>query len=512
MNHQKVIVRYAPSPTGPQHIGGIRTALYNYLFAKKHEGTFILRIEDTDQTRLVPQSENYIIQALTWFGITPDEGPIQGGARGPYRQSERKAIYKKYAQALVEKGKAYYAFDKVEALDAMRARLQAEKVPAPKYNAITRAAMQNSLTLPQDEVTRRLEAGEPYVIRLLVDPKKTIKLHDEVRGWVKVQGASLDDKVLLKEDGMPTYHLASVVDDHLMGITHVIRGEEWLPSAPIHALLYQYFGWEPPTFVHLPLILRGDGKGKLSKRQAQESHTPIFPLTWHDRERNQTFEGFREKGYLPQALLNFLALLGWHPSGDQEVFDKQSLIQAFTLAGINKAGARFDIEKARWINAQHLKRRDDTWLATTYLLPFLEDKGIATTLAYATKVCSVVKERITFARDLAQESLYFFTPPPRHQAPITQAQKDFVQQCKSILQSLTAWEPEAIKQAIKASMQATGLKPRDAMPLLREILTGQEKGVELPLLITVLGEKEVLQRLSTGQKTHTPSTKRGNVM
>ena len=497
MEKKKVIVRYAPSPTGPQHIGGIRTALYNYLFAKKHQGTFILRIEDTDQTRFVPESEAYIMKALEWFGIVPDEGPLQGGSRGPYRQSERKPMYKTYAQELVKKGKAYYAFDSTDSLDAMRSRLKAEKVAAPKYNAVTRAAMQNSLTLPQEEVEKRLAAGQPYVIRLFVDPKATIKLYDQVRGWVKVQGVSLDDKVLLKEDGMPTYHLASVVDDHLMGITHVIRGEEWLPSAPIHALLYEYFEWQPPAFAHLPLILRGDGQGKLSKRVAQETDTPIFPLTWYDPQTEITFEGFRERGYLPEALLNFLALLGWHASGDQEVFNREGLIEAFSLEGINKAGARFDVEKAKWINQQHLKKLDDAWLTETYLLPALEEKRIRveTTLAYAIKVCHVVKERISFAKDLAEESLYFFQAPASYTLPISEAQKAFLRGCITRFDSLTSWTAEAIKEAAKLSMKAAELKPREAMPLLRKVLTGREKGVELPVLITVLGKKETIARL-----------------
>ena len=496
MDKKPVVVRYAPSPTGPQHIGGIRTALYNYLFAKKHRGTFILRIEDTDQTRFVPESENYIMQALAWFGIVPDQGPLQGGPRGPYRQSERKPMYRQYAEELVKKGKAYYAFDSAASLDAMRSRLKAEKVAAPKYNAVTRAAMQNSLTLPQEEVEKRLSEGLPYVIRLFVDPKATIKLHDEVRGWVKVQGASLDDKVLLKEDGMPTYHLASVVDDHLMGITHVIRGEEWLPSAPIHALLYEYFGWQPPIFAHLPLILRGDGKGKLSKRIAQAHNTPIFPLTWKDPETGNIFEGFRERGYLPDALLNFLALLGWHASGDQEVFDREGLIEAFSLEGINKAGARFDVEKARWIHQQHLKRLDDRWLTETYLLPALQEKGITTTLEYAMEVCRVVKDRISFAQDLAAESTYFFQAPKRYGEPISEAQKKFLRGCITKFDDLSPWTPEAIKDAAKSSMKAAELKPRDAMPLLRKVLTGQEKGAELPLLIAVLGKKETIARLA----------------
>lgn len=295
---------------------------------------------------------------------------------------------------------------------------------------------------------------------------------------------------------MPTYHLASVVDDHLMGITHVIRGEEWLPSAPIHALLYQYFAWEPPFFAHLPLILRADGKGKLSKRMAQETDTPIFPLTWHDKATETTFKGFRERGYLSDALLNFLALLGWHTSGDQEVFSRKELIDAFTLEGINKAGARFDLNKARWINQQHLKKLDEEWLTKRYLIPVLQEQGIDPPFAYAVKVCSLVKERVTFAKDLAQESLYFFQRPTQYQGEISQAEKAFLRQCTTLFQDLSAWAPGNIKEVAKLSMQAAELKPREAMPLLRKIVTGQEKGVELPRLISVLGKEETIRRLA----------------
>lgn len=497
MKNRKVVVRYAPSPTGAQHIGGIRTALYNYLFAKKHQGTFILRIEDTDQSRFVPQSEAYIHQTLQWLGITPDQGPLQQGPHAPYRQSERKAIYKRYAEELLKKGKAYYAFDTPEALQAMRDRFKAEKKASPKYNAITRTVMQNSLILPQEEVKRRLQESHPYTIRLLVDPKETIKLYDEVRGWVKVQGSSLDDKILLKQDGMPTYHLANVVDDHLMGVTHVIRGEEWLPSAPIHLLLYQAFQWEPPAFVHLPLILQSNGKGKLSKRLAQESETPIFPLTWHDPLTEITFQGFRERGYLPEALLNFLALLGWHMSGDEEIFTLKELINAFSLKGINKAGARFDVKKAEWVNQQHLKKIDDRWLVETYLLPELVKKGIKPSLDYAIEVTKLMKKTVTFPEEIAQKSLYFFKAPPQYSTPLNQEEKTFIEKCLTSLQQLPIWAPQNIKEAIKSSMKSTSLKPGEAMPLLREILTGQKKGVELSNMIFILSQKESLARLST---------------
>ncbi|MEM7174165.1 MAG: glutamate--tRNA ligase, partial [Bacteroidota bacterium] len=347
---QNVRVRFAPSPTGPLHIGGVRTAFYNYLFAKKHQGQFILRIEDTDQNRLVPQSESYIQEALTWLGITPDESPQKGGEMGPYRQSERKSLYEKYALALVKAGKAYYAFDTPEELEAMRAKFKAIGQAAPQYNAISRMQMKNSLTLSQEEVSQRLKQGQPYVIRMLIDPQITIKAKDTIRGWVQVKGVNLDDKVLLKADGMATYHLANVVDDHFMQITHVIRGEEWLPSLAYHILLYEYFQWEKPEFVHLPLLLNANGKGKLSKRNTQQHDFPILPLDWQDAHTQQTLPGFKQAGYLKEALLNFIALLGWHPSHNQELFTCDELIANFSLSRISKSGACFDIDKAKWFN------------------------------------------------------------------------------------------------------------------------------------------------------------------
>src|SRR5690554_5083603 len=317
-----VRVRFAPSPTGALHIGGVRTALYNYLFAKKHNGKFVLRIEDTDQNRFVPGAEEYIKDSLEWLGLRPDESPWLGGPDGPYRQSERKSIYMQYAMDLIEKGHAYYAFDTSEELDAMRERLTAARVVSPQYNSITRTQMKNSLTLPEDEVKERLPAGEPYVIRVKIPRKEEVRLNDLIRGWVLVHSNTLDDKVLMKSDGMPTYHLANIVDDHLMGITHVIRGEEWLPSAPLHVLLYRYLGWENtmPKFAHLPLLLKPDGNGKLSKRDADAGGYPVFPLDWKDPETGATWKGFREAGFLDDAVLNFLAMLGWNPGTQQELF------------------------------------------------------------------------------------------------------------------------------------------------------------------------------------------------
>ncbi|MFN7329486.1 MAG: glutamate--tRNA ligase, partial [Bacteroidota bacterium] len=356
-----VRVRFAPSPTGALHIGGVRTALYNYLLARKHGGTMILRIEDTDQTRYVPGAEEYILDSLKWAGIAIDEGVGAGGPHAPYRQSERKEIYKKYALQLVDEGKAYYAFDTEEELEAMRTRLKNEASSTQQYGVATRMSMRNSLTLSANEVADKLSQGVPYVIRLRVPADQTIELNDLIRGHVSVHSSQIDDKVLMKSDGMPTYHLANVVDDYLMQISHVIRGEEWLPSAPLHVLLYQSFGWQEsmPEFAHLPLLLKPDGNGKLSKRDADQMGFPIFPLNWKDPNTQELAKGFRESGYLPEALLNFLAFLGWNPGTEQELFNVAQLIEAFTIERIGKAGAKFDIHKAQWFNQQYLRAKSN---------------------------------------------------------------------------------------------------------------------------------------------------------
>ena len=490
---KKIRVRFAPSPTGPLHIGGVRTAWNNYCLAKKEKGTFILRIEDTDRTRFVPGSEQYILDTLAWLGMTPDESPIHGGDHGPYRQSERKDIYKRYAEELVAKGKAYYAFDTPEELEALRSRLKEERVAAPRYNAITRIVMKNSLTLPQEEVARRLASDKPYVIRLSVSPKSIIKLHDEVRGWVQVQGSSLEDKILLKGDGMPTYHLANVVDDHLMEITHVIRGEEWLPSTPTHILLYQYFEWTPPRFAHLPLILREDGQGKLSKRMANEAGTPIFPLTWQDPLTGKASQGFREAGYLPSALTNFLGLLGWHPSGNQEIFRREEMIDAFSLSRINKSGVRFDSQKARWVNQQHIRMMEDSHLAKKHLIPALREKGIETTVSYAEKACRLIKERIHFPQEMLKEGIYLFQAP--QVPPIDHTHTDLIAPCRKVITELAPFTPKEVKEAIKRVIAKEGLKIGEGMSLLRLILTGQPKGPDLGEIISLLGREETIKRL-----------------
>jgi glutamyl-tRNA synthetase len=391
---KEVRVRFAPSPTGPLHIGGVRTALYNFLFAKKNHGKMILRIEDTDQSRFVPGAEEYIKEALDWCNIEIDEGPDQGGPYGPYRQSERRSIYKTYAQQLLDEGHAYYAFDTSEELDEMRERLKAARVASPQYNSITRMQMKNSLTLPEDEVQEKLKKGEPYVIRLKVPRKEEIRLNDQVRGWVMVHSTAIDDKVLMKSDGMPTYHLANVVDDHLMKVTHVIRGEEWLPSAPLHVLLYRYLGWEDtmPVFAHLPLLLKPDGNGKLSKRDGDKMGFPVFPLEWNDPENAQKSMGFREEGYLPEALVNFLSLLGWNPGTNQELFSPEELIEAFSLERIGKAGTKFDIDKAKWFNQEYLKHYPKEELGE-YIRQSAEAESITVDSKLAATVAEEMKQR-----------------------------------------------------------------------------------------------------------------------
>jgi glutamyl-tRNA synthetase len=409
---REVRVRFAPSPTGPLHIGGVRTALYNFLYAKKNHGKFLLRIEDTDQNRFVPGAEEYINETFRWLGIEPDEGVVAGGEFGPYKQSERKALYLKYANQLIEDGKAYYAFDTPEELEAMRQRLKDARVDNQVYDSLSRQSMRNSLTLDQSEVKKLIADGAAYVIRLKVDRDQEVSLTDMIRGEVKVGSNNIDDKVLLKSDGMPTYHLANVVDDHYMKISHVIRGEEWLPSAPLHVLLYQYLGWGAtmPQFAHLPLLLKPDGNGKLSKRDADKHGYPVFPLDWKDSGSQETWMGFREQGYLPEAVTNFLAMLGWNPGTEQEIFSKEELIDAFSIERINKSGAKFDIEKAKWFNQQYLKNVDNDVLAVE-LLKKLRDEGVDCSEEKAATICGLLKERVTFPYEFWTAGQYFFFAP-----------------------------------------------------------------------------------------------------
>ncbi len=498
---KEVRLRFAPSPTGPLHIGGVRTALYNYLFARKHGGKMILRIEDTDQTRFVAGTEEYILEALQWLGIELDESPAVGGPYGPYRQSERKPMYMQYAMKLVEEGNAYYAFDTAEELDAMRERLKAARVATPQYNAITRMTMKNSLTLPEDEVKRRLESGESYVIRLKVPRKEEIRLNDMVRGWVMVHSSAIDDKVLMKSDGMPTYHLANVVDDHLMKITHVIRGEEWLPSAPLHVLLYRFLGWEDtmPRFAHLPLLLKPDGNGKLSKRDADAGGFPVFPIDWKDPESGDIWKGFREAGYLSEAAVNFLALLGWNPGTQQEIFSMQELIEAFSAERIGKSGTKFDIQKAMWFNQQYIKAKPNNELAG-YLLKELKQRGMNAGEEKAEKVVELMKERVVFPADFWKEASFFFETPADYDTKVVQSKwtaeaveviADFG---KELAQTDVATADKA-RDILNAVLERKNMKIGKVLQALRLAITGKGAGPDLMEIVEVLGRDETADRI-----------------
>lgn len=500
-------VRFAPSPTGALHIGGLRTALYNYLFARKNGGKMILRIEDTDQTRFVPGAEEYIKESLAWIGIAIDEGPDEGGPFGPYRQSERRVRYRGYAEDLVAKGHAYYAFDTPEELQAMRDRLTAAGVSQPQYNSITRAQMRNSLTLSDGEVTKLLDAGTPYVIRLKVPKKEEIRLNDLIRGWVMVHSAQIDDKVLMKSDGMPTYHLANVVDDYLMQISHVIRGEEWLPSAPLHVLLYRYLGWEDvmPRFAHLPLLLKPDGNGKLSKRDAEQMGFPIFPLDWTDTSTGETLQGFREAGYLPEALVNFLAFLGWNPGTEQELFTMDDLIDAFSIERIGKAGARFDIQKAQWYNQQYVRRKSPAELADS-LLDTLEKEGIPCTREKGLAIAQLMSDRVTFPREIWEHGKYFFLAPAEFDEKAVAKRWNeeamrVVGAFSEALRDTVPFDAAGIKATLEAVTAANGTAPGKIMAALRLAVTGVSGGPDLMAIMEVIGKDEVLARIAYALKT-----------
>jgi glutamyl-tRNA synthetase len=488
-----VRVRFAPSPTGGLHIGGVRTALYNFLFARKHGGQMLLRIEDTDQNRFVDGAEQYILEALQWVGIQIDEGQGVGGPHAPYRQSERKDMYSQYAQQLIDSGKAYYAFDTPEQIEAMRQRLEAAGVDAAQYNAITRLQMQNSLTLSADEVQNRIAAGEPHVIRIKIDPKQEIRFNDQIRGWVVVHASTLDDKVLLKSDGMPTYHLANIVDDHLMEITHVIRGEEWLPSAPLHVVLYQSFGWKAPEFAHLPLLLKPEGNGKLSKRDAEAGGFPIFPLAWGNAP------GFREDGYLKEALVNFLALLGWNPGTEQELFTIDELIEAFSLERIHKAGARFDINKAKWFNQQYLKNMSAETLMAQ-LSSVISHLSINTDKSL--KIINLMKERVTFPHEIFSESSFLFDAPTEYEEAVVtskwndDARKALTAFAEDLAQFEGDFTTENIKAVLTTATERAAVKMGKIMPALRVAITGTSHGPDLMLTMEILERNEVIERLN----------------
>ncbi len=498
MAEKKVRVRFAPSPTGPLHIGGVRTCLYNYLFAKKNGGDLLLRIEDTDSQRFVPGAEDYIIESFKWLGIKFDEGVGVGGDNGPYRQSERREIYKKYVQQLLDAGYAYYAFDTPAELEAKR-----QETPNFQYDSHTRMSGVNSLTLSADEVKRRIEAGEKYVVRVKIQPDEDIEVDDMVRGKVVINSNILDDKVLYKAaDELPTYHLANIVDDHLMGITHVIRGEEWLPSAPLHVLLYRYFGWADtmPRFAHLPLLLKPEGNGKLSKRDGDRLGFPVFPLEWHDPASGAISSGYRESGYQPEAVVNFLALLGWNPGTDQELFTMDELISLFSIDRVSKSGARFNYEKGIWFNHEYLIRKSDEEVAKLFV-PILKEKGFECDLAKLTYIVSLVKERINFPKDLWDQTSFFFVAPTEYdEKSLKKRWKEESPKCLTelmeVLKGLSDFSKvEENEQIVLDWVASKGYNLGTVMNSFRITLVGAAKGPHIFNIIDVLGKEETLARV-----------------
>ena len=510
---RKVRVRFAPSPTGPLHIGGVRTALYNYLFARQKGGDMILRIEDTDQTRFVPGAEDYIIEALDWLGIKFDEGVHIGGNYGPYRQSDRKPMYRQYAEQLIRDGWAYYAFDKPEALDAKRKEYEAQKKTF-QYDCNTRLQMENSLSLGMEEAQRRIDAGEPYVVRFQFPDNIDITVHDLIRGDVTMNSNLLDDKVLFKSDGMPTYHLANIVDDHTMEISHVIRGEEWLPSAPLHVMLYRAFGWEDtmPQFAHLPLLLKPDGNGKLSKRDGDRLGFPVFPLDWHNPETGELSSGYRERGYLPEAVVNMLALLGWNPGNDQEILSMDELIQQFSIEHISKSGAKFNIEKAKWFNHEYLQKCSDERIAQMFL-PQLEEHGVKVAdtesnnfqlstfnYQYVIKVCGMMKERISFPSELWDQTHYFFVAPTQYdpKAVAKRWKPGMTTHMAKVIEILNTvpFEYDAIHQALLEDyIKGNELNMGQIMNSLRLAVVGTTVGPDMLTLVMTIGKEETIARV-----------------
>ena len=492
----QVRVRFAPSPTGPLHIGGVRTALFNYLYAKKHGGSFILRIEDTDQNRYVEGAEAYIIESLEWCGIPYDEGPGKDGGFGPYRQSERKHLYKEYAEQLIASGHAYYAFDTPEVLEHHRMDHEA-KGKTFIYNAHNRLKLTNSLSLSPEDVQERMDKEEPFVIRFKTPEETVIRVTDVVRGEIEVDSRTLDDKILFKSDGMPTYHLANIVDDHLMEISHVIRGEEWLPSLALHQQLYDAFGWKPPQFAHLPLIMKPTGKGKLSKRDGEKMGFPVFPLSWEESA------GYRESGYYPEAVINFLALLGWNPGTEQEVFSLDELVADFDLERVNKAGARFDPDKTKWFNQQYLQMRSTDLLYEDFTTE-LEHEGVDIS-RYSKEtlhvILELVRERAVFANDLVELSEYFFKAPATYNPKAVKRgwKPESPQHLNAISQRLgaIAFEPRTLEENIKAYITENDLNFGAIMPTLRLVLVGELKGAGVFDIMAVLGKEEVSRRIQS---------------
>lgn len=505
VSNRPVRVRFAPSPTGPLHLGGMRTALFNFLFARKHSGTFILRIEDTDRSRLVEGAEQYIIDSLEWCNLHVDEGVTAGGDYGPYRQSERKKIYKKYSDQLVAEGKAYIAFDTQEELEHAR-REYDSKQKTFTYGVDNRERMINSLTLPWREVENMIQSAIPYVVRFKIPPDIDLKFHDIIRGEVVVNTSTLDDKVLFKSDGMPTYHLANVVDDHLMKITHVIRGEEWLPSLPLHVLLYQAFGWEStmPGFAHMPLTLKPDGKGKLSKRDGDRLGFPVFPLEWTNPETGEKSSGYRESGYFPEAFVNMLAFLGWNPGTRQEIFSMEELIEAFSLERVVKAGSRFDPEKARWFNHHYLQLKGNSELAEQFL-KILAEKGIKADQQLVQRIVELVKERANFISELWDHSFFFFQPPETYdQKVVKKGWKDqtplIMDELINLLSGVNDFTASSTETIVKEWIASKGLGMGEVMNPFRLLIVGALMGPHLFDIIEIIGRDETLKRIRRGLK------------
>lgn len=497
MSAREVRVRFAPSPTGPLHIGGVRTALYNFLFARQHGGKLVFRIEDTDSNRFVPGAEDYILESFKWLGINFDEGVSFGGQYGPYRQSERREIYRRYVDQLLDEGKAYYAFDTPEELDAKRGEIQNFQ-----YDASTRMQMRNSLSLPADETVRLLQEGVNYVVRFKIEPGEDVHVNDIIRGDVVINSSILDDKVLYKNaDGLPTYHLANIVDDHLMEISHVIRGEEWLPSAPLHVLLYRALGWEEtmPRFAHLPLLLKPDGKGKLSKRDGDRLGFPVFPLEWTDPKTGETSSGYRESGYLPEAVVNFLALLGWNPGNDEELLSMDDLVRLFDLTKCSKAGAKFDYVKGQWFNHEYILNSDDEKLAPTFA-DILRDNGIEAPMESIVRVVGLMKGRVNFVKELWPLCSFFFVAPTTYDEKTAKKRwKDFsarqMSELAALLEALSDFSMAAQEEAVNAWLAENDYKMGDVMNAWRLTLVGEGKGPHMYEISSFLGQAETLKRM-----------------
>jgi glutamyl-tRNA synthetase len=504
MDKRKVRVRFAPSPTGPLHIGGVRTALFNYLFAKKHNGVFILRIEDTDQTRFVQGAEEYIIESLKWCGIKIDEGIEEGGPYGPYRQSDRKELYKEFSQRLIDSGNAYYAFDTPEELEEMREQLKEEKSSIQQYNAVTRSDMKNSLTLSEEETKEIIKSGYPYVVRFKMPENQNVVVEDIVRGTVMVNTNQLDDKVLFKSDGMPTYHLANVVDDHLMKISHVIRGEEWLPSLPLHVLLYRAFGWEEtmPQFAHLPLLLKPSGQGKLSKRDGDALGFPVFPLQWTDPSTGEISRGYREDGYFSDSFINMLAFLGWNPGTEEEIMSLNEMSFSFDLNKVHKAGAKFDPEKAKWFNHKYLVKKTPAKLANLFQ-EILKNKNINVSDEYVIKIVCLIKDRANFVTDFWDQSYFFFQAPEKYdQEVIKKRWKEetpkLLSELKKQLEKVEEFDLASLEKVAHDFVEKKGIGLGQLMNPLRLTLVGAGIGPGVLEIAELIGKEETIKRIKAG--------------